>query len=68
MAYYNTKVNIDTGELNKKGEPVYTKAEFLVVAESVLEVETKVAEQFKETMMSYEVVHVAKSKIEAVLD
>jgi hypothetical protein len=68
MAYYNTKVNIDTGELNRKGEPAYTKAEFLVVAESVLEVETKVAEHFRETTISYEVVNVAKSKIEAVLD
>lgn len=68
MAYYNTKVNIDTGELNRKGEPVCTKAEFLVVADSVMEVETKIAEHFRETMMSYEVVNVSKSKIEAVLE
>lgn len=68
MAYYNTKVNIDTGEINKKGEPIYTKAEFLVVAESVLEVEKKVFQHFEDTMMSFEVVNVAKSKIEAVLD
>lgn len=68
MAYYLTKVSIDTGEINRKGEPVCDRVEFLVTGESVMEIEKKVAEHFKGTMMSYEVTGVAKSKIEAVLD
>jgi hypothetical protein len=68
MAFYNTKVNIDTGDLNRKGEPIFTKAEFIVVGESVLEIETKIAEHFTGTMMSYEIINISKSKIEAVID
>jgi hypothetical protein len=68
MAYYLTKVSIDTGEINRKGEPVCDKVEFLVTGESVMEIEKKVAEHFRDTMMSYEITGVAKSKIEAVID
>jgi predicted small metal-binding protein len=68
MAYYLTKVSIDTGEINRKGEPVCNKVEFLATGESVMEIEKKVAEHFRDTMMSYEITGVVKSKIEAVID
>jgi predicted small metal-binding protein len=68
MAYYLTKVSIDTGEINRKGEPVCNKVEFLATGESVMEIEKKVAEHFRDAMMSYEITGVVKSKIEAVID
>ena len=34
MAYYIAKVNFETGETNKKGDPIMHKGEFLVPAES----------------------------------
>jgi predicted small metal-binding protein len=68
MAYYLTKVSIDTGEINRKGEPVCTKTEFLVTGETVMEIEKKIAEHFRDTMMTYEITGISKSKIEAVVD
>ena len=51
MSYYLAKVNFETGEVSRKGEPVVRKSEFLIAAESVIEAETKVAEYMKGTMI-----------------
>jgi hypothetical protein len=32
MSYYLAKVNFETGEVNRKGEPVVRKSEFLVAS------------------------------------
>jgi len=68
MAYYVVKVNFETGEVNRKGDPVVTKSEFLVSGESVLEVETKIAEYLSGSVSSFETTQISKSKIEAVID
>jgi hypothetical protein len=68
MSYYLAKVNFETGEISRKGEAVVRKSEFLVAAESVIEAETKVAEYMKGTMMSFETVQIAKTRIEAVVN
>ena len=39
MSYYVVKTSFESGEVNKNGDPVYKKAEFLVSGESVLDVE-----------------------------
>ena len=44
MAFYIAKVNFETGEAKKNGDPVIHAGQFLVPAESVLEVEKKLAE------------------------
>jgi hypothetical protein len=68
MSYYLAKVNFESGEVNRKGDPVVRKSEFLVAAESVIEAETKVAEYMRGTLMSFETVQISKTKIEAVVD
>ncbi len=68
MAYYIAKVQFETGETNKKGDPIMHKGEFLVPAESVLEVEHKVAKHLAEAGGFFETVQITKSKIEAVID
>lgn len=68
MAYYIAKVQFETGETNKKGDAIMHKGEFLVPAESVLEVEHKVAKHLADTGGFFETVQITKSKIEAVLD
>jgi hypothetical protein len=67
MAYYLAKVNIETGEINRKGEPVSNKEEILIAAESVVEAETRVAEFFSGTTISYETVQITKSKINSII-
>jgi hypothetical protein len=67
MGYYIVKVNFESGEVNRKGDPVVNRSEFLVPGESILEVETKVAEYLSDSVSSYESVQITKSKIEAVL-
>lgn len=67
MAYYVVKVNFETGEINRKGDPVMNRSEFLVPGESILDVETKVAEYLSDSVTSFETVQITKSKIEAVL-
>ena len=68
MAYYIAKVQFETGETNKKGDPIMHKGEFLVPAESVLEVEHKVAIHLEDAGGFFETVQITKSKIEAVID
>ncbi len=68
MAYYIAKVNFETGETNKKGGSIMHKGEFLVPAESVLEVEHKLAEHLSDAGGFFETVQISKSKIEVVLD
>jgi hypothetical protein len=68
MAYYIAKVQFETGETNKKGDPIMHRGEFLVPAESVLEVEHKVAKHLEDVGGFFETVQISKSKIEAVLD
>jgi len=68
MGYYIAKVNFESMETKRNGDPVIIKSEFLVSAESVLEVETKVAEFLSGTAGSFETVGISKSKIEAVID
>jgi hypothetical protein len=67
MAYYLAKVNIETGEINRKGELVSNKEEILIAAESVVEAETRVAEFFSGTTISYETVQITKSKINSII-
>lgn len=67
MGYYVVKVNFETGEINRKGDPVMNRSEFLVPGESILDVETKVAEYLSDSVTSFETVQITKSKIEAVL-
>jgi hypothetical protein len=68
MAYYIAKVQFETGDINKKGDPILHRGEFLVPAESVLEVEHKVAKHLEDVGGFFETVQISKSKIEAVLD
>ena len=68
MAYYIAKVQFETGETNKKGDPIMHKGEFLVPAESVIEVEHKVAKHLEDAGGFFETVQITKSKIEAVID
>ena len=68
MAYYVAKVNFESGEAKKNGDPVMIKSEFLVEAESVLEVEHKVGKHLEGTGGFFETTQITKSKIEAVID
>jgi hypothetical protein len=68
MSYYIAKVNFEIGEANKKGDPIMHKGEFLVPAESVLEVEHKLAKYLEHTGGFFETVQITKSKIEAVVE
>jgi hypothetical protein len=68
MAYYIAKVQFESGDTNKKGDPIMNKGEFLVPAESVLEVEHKIAKYLEDVGGFFETVQISKSKIEAVLD
>jgi hypothetical protein len=67
MSYYVVKTSFESGEVNKNGDPVYKKAEFLVSGESVLDVETKMAEYLDGSAGGFETTQVTKSKIEAVV-
>ena len=67
MIYYVVKTSFESGEVNKNGDPVYKKAEFLVSGESVLDVETKMAEYLDGSVGGFETTQVTKSKIEAVI-
>ena len=68
MSYYIAKVNFETGETNRKGDPIMHKGEFLVPAESVLEVEHKLAEHLSGAGGFFETIQITKSKIEAVVE
>jgi hypothetical protein len=68
MSYYIAKVNFETGETNRKGDPVMHTGEFLIPAESVLEVEKKLGEYLSGTSGFFETIQIKKSKIEAVID
>jgi len=68
MAYWVAKVDYESVEQKRNGDPVIIKSEFLVPAESVTDVEVKVAEHMEGSTGHYEVVRVSKSKIEAVLE
>ena len=68
MAYYIAKVQFETGETNKKGDPIMHRWEFLIPAESVLEVEHKVAKHLEDAGGFFETVQITKSKIEAVIE
>lgn len=68
MAYYVAKVNFESGEIKKNGDPVLIKSEFLVEAESVLEVEHKVAKHLEGIGGFFETIQITKSKIEAVVE
>jgi len=67
MSYYVVKTSFESGEVNKNGDPVYKKAEFLVSGQSVLDVETKMAEYLDGSVGGFETTQVTKSKIEAVV-
>lgn len=67
MSYYKVVVNFESGEVNKNGDPVHKKAEFLVSAESVIEVEKKVADYMDGTTGGSETIQISKTKIEAVI-
>jgi hypothetical protein len=67
MSFYTVRVKFESGEVNKAGDPVYKKGEFLVSGESVTEVEKKVAEYMDGTLGGYETIHISISKIEAVV-
>jgi hypothetical protein len=67
MSYYVVKTSFESGEVNKNGDPVYKKAEFLVSGESVMEVETKMAEYLDGSVGGFETTQITKSKIEAVI-
>ena len=68
MAYYVAKVNFESGEAKKNGDPVLIKSEFLVEAESVLEGEHKVGKHLERIGGFFETIQITKSKIEAVID
>ena len=68
MAYYVAKLNFESGETKKNGDPVLIKSEFLVEAESVLEVEHKVAKHLEGIGGFFETIQITKSKIEAVVE
>lgn len=67
MAYYLVKVNFESGDVNKAGDPIYKKSEFLVAAESVFECEKKVAEYMDGTVGGFETFQITKTKIESVI-
>ncbi len=67
MSYYVVKTSFESGEVNQNGDPVYKKAEFLVSGESVMEVETKMAEYLDGSVGGFETTQITKSKIEAVV-
>jgi hypothetical protein len=67
MSYYLAKVRFESGEVKKNGDPVYTISQFLVSAESVLDVETKVASYMEGTLGDFETIQVTKTKIETVI-
>ena len=68
MAFYIAKVNFETGEAKRNGDPVIHAGQFLVPAETVLEIEKKLAEYLEGTAGAFETVQITKSKIEAVID
>lgn len=68
MGYYIAKVNFESGDSKRNGDPVIVKLELLVPAESLLEAETKVVEHMRGSGCFFETVQISKSKIEAVLD
>jgi hypothetical protein len=68
MPYYIAKVNFETGETKRNGSPVIHSSQFLVPAETVLEVETKLASYLDGTLGGYETIQISKSKIEAVVE
>ncbi len=67
MSYYLVKVNFESGEVNKAGDPIYKKSQFLVAGESIIEVEKKVAEYMDGTVGGFETFQVNKTMIEAVI-
>lgn len=67
MSYYIVRVQFETGESKKNGEPVMSKGEFLVEAESVLEVEHKVATHLEGVSGFFETIQISKSKVESVI-
>lgn len=68
MAYYIAKVTFETGETKKNGSPIITTSQFLVPAETVLDVEKKLGEYLEGTLGSFETIQITKSKIEAVVE
>ena len=62
MSYYVVKTSFESGEVNKNGDPVYKKAEFLVSGESVMEVETKMAEYLDGSVGGFETTQITKSQ------
>lgn len=68
MAYYVARVQFESGETKKNGDPVLIKSDFLVEAESVLEVEHKVAQHLSGTGGFFETIQITKSRIEAVVE
>ena len=67
MPYYIARVQFESGEPKKNGDPVMSKGEFLVEAESVLEVEHKVASHLEGVSGFFETIQISKSKVEAVI-
>lgn len=67
MSYYLVKVNFESGEVNKSGDPIYKKSQYLVAGESIIEVEKKVAEYMDGTVGGFETFQVNKTMIEAVI-
>jgi hypothetical protein len=67
MSYYLAKISFETEQVNRKGDPVTKKSEFLVAAESVIEAETKLAEYMRGSILSYETVQIRKTNVEAVI-
>jgi hypothetical protein len=67
MSYYLVKVNFETGEVKQNGDAIVKKVEFLVSGDSVIEVETKVAQYLDGTVGAFETTQISKTKIEAVV-
>lgn len=67
MGYYVAKVSFESLETKRNGDPLIHRSEFLVEAESVLEVETKLAELLQGTTGFFETTQISKSKIESVV-
>jgi len=67
MSYYLVKVNFESGEVNKAGNPIYRKSEFLVSGDSVIECEKKVAGYMDGTVGGFETFQISKTKIESVI-
>ena len=68
MTYYVAKVQFESEEVKKNGDPIIVKSEFLVSAESVLEVENKVAKYLEGTTGFFETIQISKSKVESVIE